>query len=68
MADLAISEPIAHPSRLVEALRRGGPRLWVGGARGDADVELGGEAGAVSAGVAVAGDPLLAHLVLLVGR
>jgi ABC-type dipeptide/oligopeptide/nickel transport system permease subunit len=32
MADLAISEPIAHPSRLVEALKSGGPRLWVGGA------------------------------------
>jgi ABC-type dipeptide/oligopeptide/nickel transport system permease subunit len=32
MADLAISEPIARPSRLLEAIRRGGPRLWVGGA------------------------------------
>jgi ABC-type dipeptide/oligopeptide/nickel transport system permease subunit len=32
MADLAISEPIACPSRLMEAFKRGGPRLWVGGA------------------------------------
>src|SRR5437667_7235538 len=32
MADLAISVESAPPSRWMAALKRGGPRLWVGGA------------------------------------
>jgi dipeptide transport system permease protein len=32
MVDLAISVPNQRPSRWLAALRRGGPRLWVGGA------------------------------------
>jgi ABC-type dipeptide/oligopeptide/nickel transport system permease subunit len=31
MADLAISASIARPSRLAAGIRRGGPRLWLGG-------------------------------------
>jgi ABC-type dipeptide/oligopeptide/nickel transport system permease subunit len=32
MADIAITSPATPPSRLVAALKRGGPRLWIGAA------------------------------------
>jgi peptide/nickel transport system permease protein len=32
MADLVVSGPVEHPSRLWNALARGGSRLWLGGA------------------------------------
>jgi dipeptide transport system permease protein len=32
MADLVVSGPVEHPSRLRNALARGGSRLWLGGA------------------------------------
>jgi ABC-type dipeptide/oligopeptide/nickel transport system permease subunit len=32
MADLAISDPARGPSRLLDGIKRGGPRLWLGGA------------------------------------
>jgi ABC-type dipeptide/oligopeptide/nickel transport system permease subunit len=32
MADIAITSPAAPPSRLIAALKRGGPRLWIGAA------------------------------------
>src|ERR1700731_4145914 len=31
MVDVAISGPIARPSRWMAGIKRGGPRLWVGG-------------------------------------
>jgi ABC-type dipeptide/oligopeptide/nickel transport system permease subunit len=30
MADIAITSPATRPSRLIAALKRGGPRLWIG--------------------------------------
>ena len=32
MADIAITSPAAPPSRIIAALKRGGPRLWIGAA------------------------------------
>jgi ABC-type dipeptide/oligopeptide/nickel transport system permease subunit len=32
IADIAVTSPAAPPSRLIAALKRGGPRLWVGAA------------------------------------
>ena len=32
MADIAITSPAVPPSRIIAALKRGGPRLWIGAA------------------------------------
>src|SRR5260370_41776878 len=32
MADLALDRPVGHSSRWIAGWKRGGPRLWVGGA------------------------------------